>query len=166
VSPVHLHLLLNHVPVIGLIGALLFLLIGYLMKNDVVIRVALAFVVGVALVTIPAFVTGEPAEEVVEALVPTEAAIEAHEEAALPALILIEVAGSLALLALFLRASTRQRGFVLGVLILGVFGFLLAARTANLGGKIRHSEISNGAVAAMPADGESEDDSRKMGDGR
>ena len=156
-NPVHVHLLLNHVPIIGLIGALLFLLVGYLMKDDVVSRVALGFVVAVALLTIPAFLTGEPAEEVVEAIVPSEVAMEAHEEAALPALILIELAGSLALLAMFLRSPRRQRSFVVGVLLFGIFGFLLAARAANLGGQIRHPEISKGAVAVMPSVDEGDD---------
>lgn len=157
-NPVHLHLLLNHIPVIGLIGALLFLLIGYFMKNAVVSRIALAFVVVVALFTIPVFVTGEPAEEIIEAVVPTEAAIEAHEEAALPALVLIEIAGALALLAIFLRAPGPQRGLVIGVLVVGLLGVVLVARAANLGGQIRHTEISNGAVASAPAGEEADDD--------
>ncbi len=65
-DPVRLHLVLNHLPVIGSGLALLALLVGIARANLTVIRTALALAV-VALAAVPVVSwSGEEAEEVVE----------------------------------------------------------------------------------------------------
>jgi uncharacterized membrane protein len=143
----HVHLILNHVPILGTLFCLLVLAAGVLRRREEVARVALCGMVVVALVTVPAYLSGEEAEDIVRRLpeVSTET-MEEHEEAALPALLAIEAAGVLALAALVLGRGGRPlpRWAVLGTLALGVIGFGLVARAANLGGQVHHSEVRGG----------------------
>ena len=54
----HLHLILNHVPTVGLVIALALLATGLLRKSDAVAQIALELLYGVALLTLPAYITG------------------------------------------------------------------------------------------------------------
>jgi uncharacterized membrane protein len=149
-SPLHVHLLLNHVPVIGTVIALALLAWAVLRGDERVGRASLGLLAVLAAVAVVAFLTGEPAEEAVEGVagIP-EALVERHEEAALLATIALGVVGALALAALLrFRRRTLSRGAMLVVLALGVVPAGAMAWTANLGGQIRHSEIRPGAVAS------------------
>jgi len=61
-----LHLALNHLPVIGTLIALLVLAAGMALRNETVRRTALVLLVGAGLAAGGAFLTGEPAEEVID----------------------------------------------------------------------------------------------------
>jgi hypothetical protein len=63
-----LHLLTNHLPVVGSLFATLVLLSGLLFKNSSVRRTGLALLAFAALTTLPAYYSGEPAEEKIEDL--------------------------------------------------------------------------------------------------
>ncbi len=149
----HLHLLSNHLPILGTVFGLGLLGWAVLRRNDAVQRAALGSFVVVALLTLPAYFTGEPAEDVVEhAAGVAETSIEAHEAAALVALIGIELMGFLALVALY-RARGGRSPSVLAtraVLVVATVTAGLMAWTANLGGRIRHAEIRPGAAQGMP----------------
>src|ERR1700690_2673239 len=54
----HLHLLLNHIPIIGTIIAISLFLVSFLGKNDDMRRSSYIIFAGVAFVTIPTFVSG------------------------------------------------------------------------------------------------------------
>jgi hypothetical protein len=102
--------------------------------------------------------TGEGAEELVSTLAGvSEAAIEPHEEAAEAALFAAMALGVLALAALVVPARMAQarRAAVIGSLVMSAATFGLAARTANLGGAIRHPEIR---AAATTVDGHDTED--------
>lgn len=79
----HLHLVLNHLPIIIPLIGLLILIGGIIIKSEVVKRVAyLVFILG-ALAAIPAFATGEGAEEIIENMAGIdENLIKTHEEIA------------------------------------------------------------------------------------
>jgi uncharacterized membrane protein len=144
----HLHLLSNHIPVLGTVFGLLLLAWGVVRRNEVIQRAALVTFVVAALVAIPVFLTGEPSEEAVEHLAGTaEQAIEVHEDAALLALISVELLGVLAAFSLLWRRAGTSRFAIRAALALSVVTAGLMARTANLGGKIRHAELRNGAAA-------------------
>lgn len=160
----HIHLLLNHFPVIGTIIGIGLLLIGFTRKSDEIRRVSLGVFFVIALLTIPVYLTGEPAEERVEKSVGVSKSImEQHEDTALPALIAMELTGFVALIGLVLlfRKSNLARWNVVAVLVLSLITFGLMARTANLGGQIRHQEIRSGNAVTnneTPAKTESEKD--------
>lgn len=143
----HVHLIINHIPVIGIGLLILLFIVAIVRKNKGLITVALAFIILISLATIPVYLTGEPAEEVVEDMPGiSEELIEEHEEQAEIAFILVEVAGGLALITLIARRYSDklgQRLVILTLLVLIVSGGLLGW-TANLGGKIHHEEIRSG----------------------
>ena len=91
----HLHLLLNHLPVIGIPIIGVFLLLALAGKQQALVRIALGFTVVLALLTVPVYLSGEPAEEIVEDLpgVP-HAVLEEHEEIANVTFVATEVARS------------------------------------------------------------------------
>jgi len=115
----HLHLLLNHVPVIGTLLGLLLLLVAFGRKNEELKKVTLGLFVLIALVTVPVYLTGEPAEEMVENIPGvSEAMIEQHENAALFSLIAVEVGGIIALAGLLLFGRKKGLGNLLAIVTL------------------------------------------------
>jgi hypothetical protein len=146
----HIHLALNHVPVIGLPIVVLLLIWGLSRRNAELLRAAFGLLVLLALVTLVVQLTGEPAEELVEGLPGVlDSMVERHEEAALIGTIGIS---GLALLALFGWWRSRggrplARGYAAVVLIGGVLLSGYLGWVANLGGQIRHSEIRPQASA-------------------
>jgi amino acid transporter len=162
-SLVHLHLLLNHIPPIGVpIGLALFAW-GFLRRSEALVRAALVLFVALAAVTVPVHMTGEPAEEAVEHLPGvTDTAIEAHEDAASVGLFTTLALGGVSLAALFATRRGRPLPRGLGVAVLGLA--LVSAGTltwvSGLGGEIRHTEIRSGAAV----DGGGEEDERDDGE--
>ena len=140
----HLHLLINHIPVLGTVFGTLLLVFGMVKKNEAIKRVSLGIFVIIAVATVPVYFTGEPAEEIVEHLPGVEEPIiEEHEEAALISFIAVGILGVAAIGVLwrYRHADTIPKRFVIAGLILSIVVFGLMAWTADLGGKIRHSEI-------------------------
>jgi len=140
----HVHIAFNHVPVIGVIFATLLLAYGLLKKSHELVTVCFGVFVIIAVLTIPVYLTGEGAEEVVERLPGfSGSVIERHAESALFSLVAILLLGGFALggLWLFRRSNRIPAWWVTSLLILSMVVGGLVARTANLGGQIRHTEI-------------------------
>jgi beta-lactamase regulating signal transducer with metallopeptidase domain len=153
----HLHLILNHVPVIGA-GILLLLLAGAVWRRSgELMRAALVLAVVLGAVALGAFFTGEPAENGLKDYPGvTERKISAHEDAAEMALTSIEVLAALALLGLVVwRKQPGIPGWFAAVIVFvalvtsGMMGW-----TANLGGKIRHTELGGSAPAVTQGEGD------------
>jgi len=151
----HAHLLLNHIPVVGAFFALALLGVAAWQRTTASLRLALGALLFVALSAIPTYLTGEPAEEIVEELpAVSRKQVHEHEEAAELALIAVEVAGAVALAGLlWTRGGRRPKWLLPAALVLGAVALVLLARAANLGGHIRHPEIRS--VAAAPSAGSS-----------
>lgn len=144
----HLHLVMNHIPLIGIPVALSFLAHGLWTKNASTQRFSLLILFGLAAMVLPIYLTGEPAEEVVEHLPGVaESFIESHEDAAKFSLILTLATGALAFIALwFQKNEPRRRLMNFGVMGIANLALLSLAYTANLGGKIRHTELRSGGA--------------------
>jgi len=152
IDAAHLHLMLNHVPVIGTPLLLLLLTIGLLRGSRELTTVSLTLVIGLAAATALIYLTGEPAEELIErAPWVSKTLIEAHEEQALVSLVAALVTGSLAAAALALRAKAWS-GPWLPRAVWGALAVtsLLIGWTAWSGGQIRHDEIRS-AAGALPS---------------
>ena len=151
----HLHLMLNHLPVVGVIFGFLILLWGFLRGYEEVKNVGLMVLIFTAAAAVPVYLTGEPAEEAVENLPGvTEQIIELHESSALISLILAVVTGTGALATLILKqfsSAAIARFSGAAVLLLSFVTGTFMARTANLGGQIRHTEIRQSAPTDNPA---------------
>lgn len=149
----HLHLLLNHAPVVGLLFASLLLAYGLAIRSDDVARASFWALGLVGLAAVVVYLTGEPAEELVEGLPGfSEAAMERHETAALWATWAAGAVGAAALAGLYVyRGVGLPRRLGVLVLILAVVAMVPMAWTANLGGQVRHEEIRDSAAYGEPA---------------
>ncbi|MBI3880789.1 MAG: hypothetical protein HY301_12120 [Verrucomicrobia bacterium] len=143
----HLHLALNHLPVLGTLFVLLLFAVALIRRSAELRRVSLWAFVLVAALTFPIKYTGERAFVMVmaQAGFPDEP-IEAHEHAADQATTGVVVVGLLAAVGLFLSRKQRPLPVWLNALVLvaALGTCLLMARAANLGGEIRHPEIHPG----------------------
>ena len=148
----HLHLLINHVPVFLTLVSIALLAWGAYNKNSEYYKLAFIgfLIAGIAIVVV--FESGENAEDLVENIPGvTHDSIEEHEEAAEVTrwLTLILAAGGIA--GLYMN-SKKVKGFNTFVWLMLLFSLLTAgylAYTANLGGRIRHSEINDTATGAV-----------------
>jgi len=157
----HVHIAINHLPVVGSMGIALLLAFALLPAGRSYRKLALVALVVVALAGLPAFFSGEPAEEGIENLAGIEEArIEQHEDVARTAVIVLELAGAIGLFGLMLFRRKAVPGSLLALALAVDLGAVaLLARTAALGGEIRHPEIRSGqAVLPSPAAADSDDD--------
>ena len=140
------HLLLNHLPILGVLFSLLLLGYGAWRKNLEIQKVSAGALVLIGLLSIPAFKSGEAAEEIVEDRAGiSEVLIHNHEEAAELAFWALEAFAIAALIGLvYFRTPRTWPAWFSAVLITGmlVIGGLMA-RAGHLGGLISHPEIRN-----------------------
>jgi hypothetical protein len=146
----HVHLVLTHIPVIGIGVVIVFLLAGKLRGSREVEWVSLQMFVALALFSIVVYLTGSPASHQMREMpgISVET-IHVHSKAADLAFWTLEVLGALSLGVLVKFRSAAAVPPRLGNALLGLALVVLALMiwTANLGGKIRHPEIG----AANPA---------------
>jgi uncharacterized membrane protein len=151
-SPTHLHLLLNHFPTIGFIIGLTLYVAALYANSDHLKQAALVIFVGVALLAIPTYASGNAAETAIcisdldrpcQDPNVSRALIEAHEGAAFASLAWMFVTGGFAWLGLYQyrRLLKLPRWNAILILLLSVVTLVTVSRAANLGGEIRHPEI-------------------------
>jgi len=156
-TPAHLHLALNHVPIIGLAVACLPLLIGILFQSRGALASGLLAVV-LCVGTIPAIMeTGEGAQEsfVDGSIEPGmdaagKAAFREHSGRAKFTAPVVYASGLLALVALLTLIKFPRQAAIIGwaVLIGNLLSISLSVWTAEAGGRIRHSEFRPASVAS------------------
>ena len=139
------HLFITHLPVFGIFLGFMALLFGLIRKDRQVKIVSLLILLIAISGGIIAFQTGESAEETVENLTGiSENTIEEHEESAELTILFFYALGILTLISLSLELKNNKyaRQVLFLVMALSILTFFLVVRTAALGGKIRHTEIS------------------------
>ncbi|GIV40577.1 MAG: hypothetical protein KatS3mg033_2377 [Thermonema sp.] len=143
----HLHLVVNHLPIAGMFFGSLVLLVSLLLRKKEMAMTGLGLVILAALLAIPALLTGEGAEEIVEELPEvSHRLIHAHEEAAETAFWLVEIIGAFALFSFWWLMKKDGYPFylLLANLLFAAGVLFMLGQVGNTGGKIRHSEISYG----------------------
>jgi hypothetical protein len=145
-SDAHWHLIVSHLPVLGVPFGAALLAAGLWRKNVTLQRTALVVLLLAGLAAGIAFVTGEPAEHMLENMAGRpESLIELHEEAALAATIATGVLAFIAATALWLlRRGVLGRGWGLSTMVLAIGVSLALAWVATLGGRISHPEVRPG----------------------
>lgn len=141
----HLHLLLNHFPIIGAVVGLGLFLISLVGKNDDLKRASLIIFAAMALLSLPAFFSGVGAQGAIVKLPGvSDTLIDRHEGAAILALFFMEITGALALVGLWQshKFSRPARWNVTTVLLFSLITVGLMTRVGTTGGDIRHPEIS------------------------
>ena len=147
----HLHLLLNHVPIIGFFVGVGLFVASFAGSNEDLRRSSLIIFAAVALLTIPTFVSGVGADRTI-AREPgiSEALVRRHAGAAMLGLWFVVATGAAALMALWRsrRPGGASRGNLAAIVLLAVVAAVLMGRTGNTGGDIRHPQpgLAPGAV--------------------
>ena len=157
----HLHLLLNHWPIIGTFVGLGLLVLAVVTRSNDIRQASYVVFALMAVATIPVYLSGNAAAEKIKKM-PEVAmtVIDTHEGAALLAFAALEITGVLALMGLWQFSRSKDyspqfqpsTGIAMGVLIFALATAGLVAVAGNTGGDIRHSEIvEKGAAASSVA---------------
>ena len=143
----HLHLVVNHMPIIFPIVGIIILLIGIFSKSEVTKRNAyIIFILG-AITSIAAMGIGEGAEDSATKIAGlSENLIKKHEEVSEIFATLTYVLGAISLIALIASLKnyviSKYAPFVVG--IFAVVALFFAQKAGTTGGEIRHTEIRTG----------------------
>jgi uncharacterized membrane protein len=151
----HLHLVVNHFPIIGTILGLGILIAGMILKNNSVKNTAYFLFILASIFVAFSMATGEGAEEIVEDMPSIgKQIIHEHEEMAEKLAIILHILSAISIIGLFLSYKKHAKAnlvyfFALAIAIVAVF---LAKETGTTGGEIRHTEIRANAVPVSGAE--------------
>ncbi len=140
----HVHLMINHIPVIGIPGVVLLLIYAIIRRSDEVRTISFGLFVLIALMTVAVYFTGEGAQKVVKNIPGvTESYIGNHEEMGEYSVVLTVLLGLASIVALIIRyrTGTVPKYILTVVLLMSIIVSVVLGITANLGGQIRHTEI-------------------------
>jgi hypothetical protein len=152
----HYHLLLNHLPILGTFIGLVLFVVALAVNKDDLKQASLAMFAVLALLAIPAYMSGNAAQLVIKDYPNVSMELIAtHQGAAFLAFIFIEITGAFSLIGLWQFARTRPDGgtttlgwntLVVMLLSLATVGLMSVA--GNTGGDIRHPEIAGEGIAS------------------
>ena len=158
----HFHLIVNHLPLAGLLFGLILLVGGLISDSKPITNAAQLLLVLAALLVFPAYFSGEGAEDSLMDQVQgiEKSLIHEHEEAALISFVITILVGVLSLITFIVnnRAKKENKFLVYLLLIVGLFALTSIAQVAKLGGEIRHTEIRESATNAPNQNNESDED--------
>jgi uncharacterized membrane protein len=160
----HLHMVVNHFPIIGTIFGFGILIIGLVLKNKTLMNTSYVLFIIAAIFAAFSMGTGEGAEELVEDMPNIgKQIIHEHEELAEKLAIVLYVLAGLSLIGLFLNFKNNAKAKLLSFLIIAIatIGLFLAQKVGTSGGEIRHTEIranANTMVNGTEQQSEQEED--------
>ncbi|MBI1837337.1 MAG: hypothetical protein HYR91_08745 [Flavobacteriia bacterium] len=146
----HFHLVVNHLPIIIPMAALIVLIVGFIVKSEAVKRTSYFLFLISAICTIPAFTSGEGAEELAESLPEvTDHLIHEHEEKAESFALFSYALGVLSLISLWASWKKQQFAKWLSyfILLLALVVIIKGREVGTTGGEVRHTEIRKGFVS-------------------
>ena len=151
----HLHMIVNHFPIIGTIFGLGILISGMILKNNSVKNTAYVLFIVAAIFAAFSMGTGEGAEELVEDM-PTvgKQIIHEHEEMAEKLALVLYVLGVISLGGLFLNYKKHAKAKLVSyaAVVIAVVGVFFAQQTGTSGGEIRHTEIRPNATPTLDSE--------------
>lgn len=140
----HLHLVVNHFPIIGTIFGFGILLTGIFLKNKVVKNVAYFLFIVSAVFAALSMYTGEGAEDLVKNMPDVgKKIIHEHEEIAEKLALVLYLLGAISLLGLYTNFKNHSKAKLVSFLALTIafVGVVLAKSVGTSGGEVRHTEI-------------------------
>jgi uncharacterized membrane protein len=140
----HLHMVVNHFPIIGTILAIGILIAGLFTKNNGIKNTSYFLFILAAIFGALSMGTGEGAEELVKDLPDVGwKIIHEHEEIAEKLALLLYVLGLLSVVALYLNFKKNAKEKMVSFIILGValVSLVVVQKVGTSGGEIRHTEI-------------------------
>ena len=156
----HLHMVVNHFPIIGTIFGIGILVTGLLLKNNSVINMAYVLFIIAAIFGILSMSTGEGAEEIVEDFPEIgKAIIHEHEELAEKFALVLYVTGVFSLISLIAAIKKFRLATVFSIitLVLALISGIVSINVGTSGGKIRHTEIREDSAVEVVNDTSSTD---------
>ena len=147
----HLHMVVNHFPIIGTIFGLGILITGIVMKNTVIKNVAYVLFVIAAIFGLVSMSTGEGAEEIAENLPSvTDQIIHEHEEMAEKLALVLYILGGVSLVGLFMNVKNHAKASLVSYIafLIALVGVFLGKQTGTTGGEVRHTEIRENATVS------------------
>lgn len=151
----HLHMVVNHFPIIGTILGLGILITGIILKNNSVKNTAYFLFIVAAVFAAFSMGTGEGAEELVEDMPSVgKKIIHEHEEMAEKLAIVLYVLGVVSLGGLFMNFKNHSKATLVSytAVVVAAVGVFFAQQTGTTGGEIRHTEIRTNATQATGAE--------------
>lgn len=149
----HLHMVVNHFPIIGGIFGLGILISSLILKNKTIQNVAYVLFIVSAIFGAISMSTGEGAEEIVENLPNvTHQIIHEHEEMAEKLAIVLYVLGTVSLIGFYLNIKNHQKSTIISyiVVFMSLVSIYLGKQTGTTGGEIRHTEIRSDINTEVP----------------
>jgi uncharacterized membrane protein len=145
----HVHLLINHLPIAGtILGAfVLAFALGFKSKHTEIAAYAVFIISTIGAVI--SYLTGEGAEHAVKQIPGlVKSTIERHEDFSIYALIALSILGIFSLIGIMMtkRKSRPVGGMAIITFVMSLICFSLIAWTAYLGGQIRHTELSRDTI--------------------
>lgn len=149
----HLHLVVNHFPIIGTFFGIAILITGILLKNNSIKNISYVLFIVSAIFGAFSVGTGEGAEEIVEDFPNIgKAIIHEHEELAEKFALILYVTGVFAMISLIATAKKFRltKIFSLITLALALISGIMSINVGISGGEIRHTEIRENNVDSEP----------------
>jgi len=139
----HVHLVLNHFPILLPLVALILLFLGLVFKNALVKRIAYGMLMASGIFTFFTMNSGEGAEEIVEELGRNHDLIHEHEDKAETFALLSYLSTVFATVAFWINWKRKPFSDItlyISILLCGALLYL-GQRTGSSGGEITHEEI-------------------------
>ena len=151
----HLHLLVNHFPIVGTILGLGVLMAGMITKKTSVKNTAYVIFIVAAVFAAFSMGTGEGAEELVEDMPSVgKNIIHEHEEMAEKFAVVMYVLGFCSLLGIYFDYKNHVKAKLVAAitLIIAIVAVIFASFVGTSGGEIRHTEIRANATTTVGAE--------------
>lgn len=143
-NAVHLHLVFNHFPIIGVVVGFVLLFVGTFWRNSLIRQIAFIVFVLSFLFGIASVVTGHSAHSVVENLPGVENNyVERHEDLGTILLWLLGILALFSAIIYFIEIRSKKNTLKLNIIALvwSLFVIYFATKVGTSGGEIRHPEI-------------------------
>ena len=156
-NPVQIHLMVVHLPIVGLLFTLGLLTVAAILRQELLWKVGLGFLFVCLVTTFAAYYSGPPAYAyLAETHATQEATVEAHAVIGRAAFFAVLVLGAVALQGIIAYVRGQKLSVWLKMVLWS--GTLLVCYlliwTGHLGGAIRHPEIREPRLPLFPSFGE------------
>ncbi|HEY4628896.1 MAG TPA: hypothetical protein VIH02_06430 [Flavobacterium sp.] len=147
----HLHLVVNHFPIIGSIFGLGILITGMILKNNSVKNTAYVLFIVAAVFAAFSMGTGEGAEEMVEDMPNIgKEIIHEHEEIAEKLALVLYLLAAISLTGLIMNLKNHSKAKLISFIavIVAIGAVYIATLVGTSGGEIRHTEIRDDSTVS------------------
>ena len=143
----HLHLILNHFPIIGVIFGFVILIIGLILNSNTTKNVAYVLFVVAAIFAAFSVQTGGGAAHIVKNIPDIgkeiKKAIHTHAEMAEKFALLMYFLAAVSLVGMYLNIKNHSQAILVSYIVLAIAAasVFIAVEVGSLGGEIRHTEF-------------------------